>query len=188
MKNYKVYLIRDKFKNIVYCGLTKNTLKVRFEGHIQRRKLNRNEFAIELVQEYLTLEQAVILEEMLIQQYNLLDIGWNKSPKSINGYSNNHSEEQKLKWSLERKGKKVSDKHAAKNRIARLGKTNSEHWKNVMTRVKSKSVICIETGITYRSVKEAARELNLNSSRISDVCNNKRKTTGKLHFRFHMKQ
>jgi len=188
MKNYKVYLIRDKQKNIVYAGLTKNTLKIRFDCHVRRRKLNRKEYSIELVQDYLSLQEAVILEEMMIQQYDLLNKGWNKSPKSINGYSNSHSEEQKKKWSLERKGKPVSSEHAAKNRVARLGQTNGEHWKHVIAQVKSKPVMCVETGIIYKSARQAAKELNLHYPRISEVCTGKRKTTGGLHFIFHMKQ
>jgi hypothetical protein len=184
MKNYKVYLIRDKQKNIVYAGLTKNPLKVRFDCHMRRRQLNREEYSIELVLDYLTIEQAVILEEAMILQYNLRQMGWNKSPRSINGYSNAHSEEQKQKWSLERKGKPVSPEHAAKNKTARLGYKNGNYWRQRITEVKSKPVRCIETGIVYASARKAADALGVSYPRISECCNGKRKTTRNFHFEF----
>lgn len=121
---------------------------------------------------------------MLIKQYDLLKKGLNKSPGSINGSSNYHSEEQKKKWSEERKGKPVSLEHAEKNRIARLGKTNSIEHKRIISEVKSKPVLCLESGIIYKSAREAAKQLNLQYSKISLVCNEKRSSTGNLHFRF----
>ena len=135
-----------------------------------------------MIQDYLTLDQAVILEEMLIVQYNTRIDGLNISPKSINGYSNLHSDEIKAKWSEDRKGKKVSEEHAAKNRIARLGQKNSpEHQAKI---IRPKSVMCLETGKVYKSAREAAKQLNLNYSKISLVCNGLRTNTGGLHFKF----
>lgn len=48
----------------------------------------------------------------------------------------------------------------------------------------TKKVECIETGIIYDSLTKCSVELGLNVSNISDVCKGKRKTTGKLHFKF----
>lgn len=187
MKNYKVYLIKDRSNNIVYCGLTGSELQVRFYGHVNRLGITRESHTIELVQEWLTLPEAAILEKMLIKQYDLLNVGLNKSPGSINGYSNNHSKEQKLKWVQERKNKPISKEHAAKNKIARLGKTNSEKHKQKVSEVKSKPVICLETGQVYKSARVAAKELNLQYSKISLVCNGIRSSTGNLHFQFYKK-
>ena len=187
MKNYKVYLIRDKEKNIVYCGLTGGALQKRLYEHRIRRKLD-DTYTIELVMENLTLSEAAILERKLIEQYNLLKKGLNKSPGSINGCSQNHSEEQKKKWSLERKGKTVSPEHAAKNRIARLGQTNGDNWKKAQFESHAKPIICLETSKIYPSARHAAKELNLNYSKISLVCNGKRASTGNLHFEFYKKR
>lgn len=177
-----MYLIRDKVDDIKYVGLTSQALSRRFSQHLSKRNLNRNEYKIELVSEYLTLNQAVILEEMLIKQHDTRNIGFNVSPKSINGYSNLHSEEQKKKWSEERRNKKVSEEHAAKNRIARLGQKNSkEHQAKI---VRPKPVLCIETGKVYKSARQAAKELNLQYSKISLVCTGSRSSTGGLHFKF----
>lgn len=141
-----------------------------------------------MVADELSIEQAAELEKMLIKQYDTINNGWNTSPGSINGFSNYHSEEQKRKWSLERKNKPVSPDHAAKNRVARLGKTNGENWKKAQFESHAKPVMCLETGTVYQSARHAAKELNLHYSKISLVCNGKRKTTGGLHFVFTKKQ
>jgi predicted GIY-YIG superfamily endonuclease len=181
LKNYKVYLIKNIDK-IVYVGLTGQPLSRRFSQHVGKRKLDRTQYKIELVQEYLTLTEAVLLEELLINQYNTRIDGFNVSPKSINGYSNLHSEEMKKKWSEERKGKKVSEEHAAKNRIARLGQKNSpEHQAKI---IRPKPVMCLETGTIYNSARKAADDLKLHYSKISNVCTGKRNSTGGLHFKF----
>ena len=184
-KIFKVYIIRDKHtQQIMYAGLTRQTLETRFNSHVYKKKLNRAKYQIELVHEDLTIEQAVVLEKMLIQQYDLLNTGWNKSPGSIDGSSQYHSEEQKKKWSQERKNKPVSPKHAEKNKIARLGKKNTEKHNKALMSAVCKKVICIETGKIYNSAREAARDMKLQYSKISLVCNGKRTTTGGYHFKF----
>ena len=157
MKNYKVYLIKKANNDIVYVGLTRQALSLRFTQHIARKTLNREDHRIELVQQNLTLDQSVILEEMLIKQYKT----------RTNGYSNARSEE-----------------HAAKNRIARLGKKNSPEHKQALLKPLKKPVMCIETGKVYDSARHAAKKLKLQYSKISLVCHGKRNTTGGLHFKF----
>ena len=48
----------------------------------------------------------------------------------------------------------------------------------------SKKVICIETGKTYNSTVEAAKDNNINQSFISDVCRGKHKAAKGLHFEY----
>lgn len=185
--NYKVYIIKRVQDDVVmYVGLTRRSLSERYHDHVTRLKIKRYEYQIELVSDGLTNFQAAQLEKKLIIHYNTLKIGWNKSPGSINGVSNYHSEEQKKKWSNERKGKPVSKEHAEKNRIARLGQKNSpEHQAKI---IRPKEIMCVETGYIYKSAREAAKELNLQYSKISLVCNGKRNSTGGLHFIFTKKQ
>jgi hypothetical protein len=183
--NYKVYTLKcNKTDKIVYVGLTRQTLLQRYNEHVRLKKFNRCDYRIELVTDSLTVEEAAQLETMLIKQYNTLYEGWNKSPGSINGYSNYHSEEQKEKWKKERKGKPVSPKHAEKNRTARLGCKNGEIWLKEQFESHAKAIMCLETGKIYSSARQAAKELNLQYSKISLVCNGKRTTTGNLHFKF----
>lgn len=183
--NYKVYVLKcNKTDKIVYVGLTRQQLKFRYDSHVTKFKFNRCDYRIELVTDNLTVLEAAELERMLIAQYNTLTDGWNKSPGSINGFSNYHSEEQKKKWSEERKGKPVSPEHAEKNKKARLGHKNGENWLKAQFESHAKPVECIDTGKIYPSARHAAKELNLQYSKISLVCNGKRNSTGGLKFRF----
>lgn len=182
-KEYKVYVLRDIGTSlIVYAGLTSMTLQRRMQSHRVRFK-DKPKFQIELVSDHLTLQEAVELEKMLIKQYNLLEVGYNKSPGSINGSSNFHSEEQKRKWSKERKGKPVSKEHAEKNRIARLGHKNPPDRKYF-----AKPVMCLNDGKKFNSAREAAKYYKLSYSKISLVCNGKRLATKGLRFVFIEKQ
>ena len=101
-----------------------------------------------------------------------------------------HSEETKAKMSAARKGRKmpreVVEKIAALNR----GKHRAGHPQSAETRNKisqknkgihrggigrtPRPVICVETGIVYKSVKAAANELGVSGASIYDVCNGKR--------------
>ena len=49
---------------------------------------------------------------------------------------------------------------------------------------RSKQVRCIETGVIYQSAYAAQRLTGIHQSKISDCCNGKRKTTGKMHWEF----
>ena len=182
-KEYRVYVLKDiQTERVVYAGLTRMTLQRRFNSHKVRFK-DKPKFTIELVTENLSIEEAVQLEKMLIQQYNLLECGYNKSPGSINGSSNYHSEDQKRKWSEERKGKSVNPEHAAKNKIARLGHKNPPDRSYFQ-----KSVMCLNDGKIFPSARAAAKFYKISYSKISLVCNGKRLTTSGLKFVFVEKQ
>lgn len=45
-------------------------------------------------------------------------------------------------------------------------------------------VVCIETGVIYRSISEAARQLGLYATNICKVCKGHLKSTGGCHFRY----
>lgn len=47
------------------------------------------------------------------------------------------------------------------------------------------SVVCLETGCKYNSISNASKTLKINSSSISNVCKNKQKTAGNLHWMFY---
>lgn len=182
---FKVYLIREKStRAIKYAGLTRQTLEKRFRQHYDRRKFRFQDYFIELVQDNLTIDQAVTLEKMLIAQYDLIKTGWNESPGSINGHSNYHSEEQKQKWSEERKGRKLRPEHAYKFGHGRVGKKNTPEHLAAILQGTQKAVICLETGKVFPSARRAAEEMGLHFAKISLVCNGKRRTTGGFHFRF----
>lgn len=47
-----------------------------------------------------------------------------------------------------------------------------------------KRVLCVETGVIYPSISEAAGQTGLAASNISNCCNGKLKTTGGFHWKF----
>ena len=51
-------------------------------------------------------------------------------------------------------------------------------------RTPSKSVVCVETGIEYESIKEAARKTGLSKNKISYCCRGIRNKTGGFHWKF----
>lgn len=80
------------------------------------------------------------------------------------------------------KGKKHSEESKAKMSEAHKGKPLSEEAKRKMSESHKKKVYCFETDKTYPSIIECARELRLNKSSISNVCNGKQKQTKGYHF------
>lgn len=50
----------------------------------------------------------------------------------------------------------------------------------------SKKVICLTTNKIYNSIAEAGRDMKINAGHISDCCNNKRKSAGKLYNGIHL--
>lgn len=58
--------------------------------------------------------------------------------------------------------------------------------KGSLNRVKkcSKKVICVETGVVYTSIAEAARVNNLFENHIGRCCNGKQGTTGGFHWEY----
>jgi hypothetical protein len=51
-------------------------------------------------------------------------------------------------------------------------------------KARSKKVECIETHMIYNSTREAERLAGISHTGISQVCTGKRKTAGKLHWRY----
>jgi hypothetical protein len=135
-----------------------------------------------MVEEDLTLQQAIVLEELLIEQYQTRVTGWNISPKSINGYSNAHSEEQKAKWRIERKGTRPTSEHLKK--LNRTGLKNSPSHNEKIGAANSRPIICLNNGKVYPSARKAAKELDLSYSKICLVCQGKRPHTKGYIFKF----
>ena len=82
----------------------------------------------------------------------------------------NMNNEMSLKHQREcQKGKKLSEEHKRK---IRDGSTVC------------KKVLCIETGIVYKSIREAERQTGVNHNNIGEACSGKRKSAGKLHWKY----
>jgi group I intron endonuclease len=93
-------------------------------------------------------------------------------------YGRQHTEETKQKISQNRRGKCVgcsfSEHRCQKISEKMQGNQNAPQ----------KETVCIETGQTYRSAREAARQTGLRPASISECCRRIRKSTGGLHWAY----
>jgi len=178
LREHKVYIVKERATGkVVYVGLSKQTLYRRFNGHVQRKNWKRDDYIIQLVQDELSQDQGVVLEELLIVQYKTREEGHNIAPMSKNGYSCKHSEEQKKKWSEMRKGKPF------KNRQNRTMPNSPDHNRRI-GEASSRKVICLNNGMVYPSATKAAKELGVHQTKVSAVCLGQRTHTKQYKFKY----
>lgn len=104
-----------------------------------------------------------------------------------NGIVRSHSEESRKKLSESHKGIKHTPETLAKILAARERYTHSEETRakiGVALDGKKRSVICIDTGVEYRSLCDAAKVMGASPSLISRVCYGKNKTAKGFRFQF----
>jgi len=65
-----------------------------------------------------------------------------------------------------------------------LGKTPSDNWKKNFIGQTSKKIICLETGVNYKSIAEAAQKMKLSRRSINKVCLGSRNHTGGYSFKY----
>ncbi len=178
MKTYTVYVIKERCsEQIVYVGMTFQTLHKRFNQHVLKRKISPKDYFIQPIESDLPQPVAVTLEEMLIVQYKTRDNGWNKGSFAFNGYSTPHTEERKAQWSKERKGKPF------KGRQNRTTPNSLEHNAKI-GKANSRPIICLNDGKTYDSLRTACKKLGLSESKVSLVCQGKRTHTKGFKFSY----
>lgn len=116
-------------------------------------------------------------------------IGWNIKAGGINASSFRkkgdycHSNETRIKMSMSHRGKKLSDEHKKNIGISQKGKVVSNETRNKMSvsftgRERSdnaerfnKKVLCVESGIIFNSIKEAAEYVGCSASCITNAIN-----------------
>ena len=102
------------------------------------------------------------------------------------------TEETRKKMSESSKNKIVSEETRKKISKAMKNRVLTKEWKNKISKSNAKkdhswrnhSVLCIETGIIYKSIKEANVFLGLKSSHITSVCKGDLKTAGGYHWKY----
>ena len=106
---------------------------------------------------------------------------WRESRK---GYT--HSDESKRKISEANRGKLVSEETRRKISEANQGRAISEESKRKMSESSShkRKVLCIDTGIVYESMIDAAKDVNTPRSNIGSVCTGKTKTAGGYSWKY----
>lgn len=82
------------------------------------------------------------------------------------------------------KNRFVSVETREKLSLASKGRSPSKEAIEKRVQSKRKPVICLDTGIVYNSAKEAEILLGLGHN-VSSVCKGKRKSTGKLKFKYY---
>lgn len=112
-----------------------------------------------------------------------------------------HTEETKRKISESLKGEKAPNfgKHLSDETRRRLSEAHKRYKASEETRRKQSEyrkehlqgfckekiqVQCIETGIIYESMREAARQTGISNIHIGQVCKGKNKTAGGFHWRY----
>ena len=205
-KSYIIYLHRNKINGKCYVGQTcqeptarwgKNGWHYHDQEYFYRaiQKYGWNNF------EHIILEKNISKEKVDEREcywggyyHSLAPEGYNLQlgkfeSKNISTLSTkNRSEASLEKWENDEYRQKVV------NSRKKMWKEASEETKQKMLnnldrsgkggKARSKKVECIETGIIYESTREAERQTGIGHNNISQVCNGKRLTAGKFHWRY----
>ena len=98
-------------------------------------------------------------------------------------------EKIKKKMNTPEMKKRLSETHSGKNHI-NYGKHLTDETKKKISESekgkpkKGKKVMCIETNIIYRTITNAHEQTKINAYCIGQVCLGKRKSAGKLHWKY----
>ena len=169
-------------------------------------------FRHEILKDGLTKEEASREEQEYILEFrsNEREYGYNMTSGGECGY--HFSKEVTDKMSLDRKGRTPTDQARANMSLSRTGVPFSqchskkisdamsgannpmygkklsietiEKLRNVNRNINGKQVICVETGVIYKSASDAARSVGGNNSKISSVCRGERKVSSGFHWMY----
>lgn len=200
-ENYTVYYHLNKANGKIYVGATGVSPKKRFQSGYGYRKCRWFEKAIKefgwdgfhhrIVCDGLSKEQAGIMESNLIR--------WLNTTEPEHGYNLRFGAGTNEKCSKYRLGNglkgiggnsKTVEQRKRAQEVA-LGRVKTKETNNKISQAmtgKSKKkwqpVMCVETGIVYPTVKEAAESLGFtHGGSISAVCVGRRITAGGYHWR-----
>jgi group I intron endonuclease len=193
--NYSVYKHTSP-EGKIYIGCTGRRPERRWDNgngykHNHRdfyhdiQKFGWNNFTHDIVASGLSEEEGYTLEINLIREHNATDpkYGYNKSTGGKGAAGCFRDEETRRKRSLATSGSKnpmygkpCSEERRRKISEAHKGMRHTKESIEKMRRVHSKQVLCVETGITYPSVLEAAKAIDAIPQNISAVCCGKQKT------------
>lgn len=189
-RDWCVYKHTLKQDGRVYIGQT-NDIKMRWKPSAYKhcpsfyeaiQKYGWENFTHEVIYSNLTLDEANVLEEKTILEYDSINNGFNRSSGGLNHLA---SQETKDKMSRTRKGVPKSESHKkAISEALKKYKRTPEHNRNNQLAQHRKRVECIETNIIYESLQDAYRKTGVQSTSISKNCRGLQKSAGNLHWRF----
>lgn len=208
-RNYTVYMHVNKINNKKYIGLTKD-IKRRWScnGAEYRKqylgkaieKYGWENFEHVILYQGLSRNEACQKEIEMISYYNTSDknLGYNISPGGEDGHNNLwNDEEYRYKQISERKARwqnaDYKERHANSMKQAmekeeykeKQSKKTKERWKDGYFDYFCKPVICLETGIIYKSLYDASEQTNTCRQDIGLCCNKKQKTANGYHWIFY---
>ena len=186
MENNKVVYrhIRNDTNKVFYIGM--GTIDRPNMGYGRSKHWNsivkKGGKTVEVLASNLSIDDANELEMFLISEYgyeNLCNktLGGEGQRGTNHWLGKNHSKKTKEKCRLINLGRKTSDETKQKIREANLGKKRSEESK-IKASKNSKNrrqVKDISTGVIYRSISYACRELGLNRNTIISQLNGRKK-------------
>lgn len=191
-RNYKVYVHENKTNHKKYIGITRKEPHQRWghKGSGYRgntyfwnaiKKHGWDSFSHEVWFVNLTGNEANEMEKFLIKLFksNQKDYGYNIDKGGA--YIGPTKEETREKLSKLNKGRKLSEEHRKKvseHHADVSGKNNPMYGVHPWSYGKGQPIICLDTGIRYKSVAEAVKILGLEENNIRQVIIGRQLTTG----------
>ena len=209
MDNYNVYI--HIFPNSkVYIGITSQKPKRRWNNG---QGYKNNQYMTNAIMKYgwdnvihkilytnLKKEEAEEIEIKLIKEYKADNKRYGYNIEYGGCHNGKTSEITRKRISEANKGKHNSPKtEFKKGHITiiteeikqKISEKNKGKHASVRTEFKKghkplnvRKVLCIESDIVYDTIKKASEDTNVMACHISQVCNGKRKSAGKLHWKF----
>ena len=209
MDNYNVYI--HIFPNSkVYIGITSQKPKRRWNNG---QGYKNNQYMTNAIMKYgwdnvihkilytnLKKEEAEEIEIKLIKEYKADNKRYGYNIEYGGCHNGKTSEITRKRISEANKGKHNSPKtEFKKGHITiitekikqKISEKNKGKHASVRTEFKKghkplnvRKVLCIESDVVYDTIKKASEDTNVMACHISQVCNGKRKSAGKLHWKF----
>lgn len=213
MENYKVY--KHTFPNQkVYIGITKMKPEYRW-GH-KGNGYYQHPFLMNAIQKYgwQNINHEILFDNLTKQEAEQKEIELIRYYKSNNrkfGYNIANGGFGSLKWdkatllkiSNSKSGKKVSEETRKKQSQSLKGIPKTESWKrkiglgnkgkvmkqkqkDIISKIHSKAILCIELNKVFKNVKEAAEYFGHfnRGTNIQNVVNNQNRTAYGYHWRY----
>lgn len=142
----------------------------------------KDNFIVEVVEECSSKEDLMLRENYWVKYYKcIIPNGYNMCEGGGKTIGFRHREESKKNMSVNRKGKHTgvdnhffgkthSDEQKAKWSEERRGRRLSKEWRDKLGKAHCKKVINLDTGEIYNSCLEAGEKLNVASTNVSRAC------------------
>lgn len=182
---FAVYCHTNKINGKMYVGITSQHVYARWQNgkHYSRHsrfyadilKFGWHNFDHKILCSGISKDGAEEIERNLIEGLNLTDERFGYNTNLSNAGLSCHTEKTK---------EKIRAQSIGKNNPF-FNKKHTEETKLLMAENRPKrAVMCIETGIVYKSTREAERLTGADHGDISKCCNNKKNKSGGFHWKY----